>query len=153
MRFDRNIYFPQVKFPDGEWRTILARFHAGAGTSAEAREWFVVTGESAVWITLEPAPARPGSCIPKGTRWIVVLDTAAGREPAAVWAQFAIPYHTLAGIPGVSVHDCQHCEAGLFTAADAFRRFAGQVMPQFHDEGVRAFVDQGLMTAEGMPVF
>ena len=37
--------------------------------------------------------------------------------------------------------------------ADAFRRFAGQVMPQFHDEGVRAFVDQGLMTAEGMPVF
>ncbi len=139
MSYDLSIFFPQVSFPARVWNEILMSFSGpdcqvipadvrSAGIGIECGGLFVNEKSS---VHAEVMRTKPGgtSCAPPGAHWSAVISTSAGRPLTAWWLQFAIPYHALVMIPGVTVHDCQHhlvesMETSSFTDPDAWRNFA-----------------------------
>jgi hypothetical protein len=158
MSYDLKVFFPQSTFPRTEWRTILAsfegpeclvRFGANGDDDATDNACDLVIGESV--LTTDIAPIEPGywAVISKGARWKAVLSTTMGRSFRALWVQFAIPYHALVLIPGVTVH----AEPDqLFLDPPSWLDFCrGRLWgPLRRKEDA---VEHGLFTADGSPRF
>jgi hypothetical protein len=139
MSYDLSIYFPQAAFPAKSWDEILAYFSGSdceictAGPScAEAgvnHGHLLVNTWSLVSIGIASLKHDRGACAPPASRWVATISTGLGRALPAWWIQFAIPYHALVLIPGITVHDCQHhkgstTEGSSFTDAETWLEFA-----------------------------
>jgi hypothetical protein len=142
MSFDLYIYFPQAAFPVGLWHDILASFRSEAChvrfeetdpefAASGAKHCYLVADDSVVSVGISrkmDPDAPPDSCVPKGTHWLAGVSTGMGRSALASRIQFAIPYHALVFMPGVSVHDCQYhqgrsTEASSWSDADAWLEY------------------------------
>jgi hypothetical protein len=158
MSYDLKVFFPHLTFPRAEWRTILASFEGpeclvrfGACSDADESDngCDLVIGESV--LTTDVAPIGPGhwTRMSNGATWKATLSTTMGRSFRALWVQFAIPYHALVLIPGVTVHaEPDH----LFANPQSWLDFCRERLwgPLRRKEEA---VESGLFTADGSPRF
>jgi len=158
MSYDLKVFFPHPIFPRAEWRTIVAsfegpeclvRFDAGSDAGEPDNACDLVIGESV--LTTDVSPIEPGHwmLMSNGARWKATLSTTMGRSFRALWVQFAIPYHALVLIPGVTVH----AEPDqLFADTESWLAFCRKRLwgPLRNKE---VAVEHGLFTAEGSPRF
>ena len=158
MSYDLKVFFPHPTFPRTEWRTILASFEGpdclvrfGASGDPDESEdaCDLVIGES-VLIT-GVAPIGPGHwmVMSNGARWKATLSTTMGRSFRAFWVQFAIPYHALVLIPGVTAHaEPDQLFADPQSWLDFCRKRLWDPLRRKEDA-----VEYGLFTADGSPRF
>src|SRR5207237_9815072 len=109
----------------------------------------LVIGESV--LTTDVGPVEPGhwAVMSKGARWKATLSTTMSRSFRALWVQFAIPYHALVLIPGVTVHAQPE---QLFADPQSWLDFCRKRLwgPLRRKEDA---VDYGLFAADGFPRF
>jgi len=155
MSYDLKVFFPHPVFPRTEWRTLLTSFQgpeclvrfSDANESDNACD--LVIGESV--LATDVWPVEPGywQRISSGAKWKATLSTTMGRSFRALWVQFAIPYHALVLIPGVTVHAEPE---QLFVDPQSWLDFCRKRLwgPLRRKEDA---VEYGLFTADGSPLF